>query len=368
MSNLIPYFNQVLIISPEPWDGHFVSKHHYAVTLSKTGSHVYFLSPPDNSLSDLLVKKTKYTNLWEIKSPKLTKGLRFYPSFIRRMIENKWLKSLEQKIGSKFTTIWLFENSRFYNMGFANNRLKIYHQVDLNQNFHEITASKTADIVFCTSDIIKNVLKAHCRYIYKIHHAVANFDVSKLANMYKDMITKDIINAAYIGNLRMGYLDVELLLNVVKSFPHVIFHFVGTCNKDEPLYLACTGLDNVKWWGRVDSSDIPSILNSVDVLLLTYQTAHYKDQSSPHKVMEYLASGKVTVATYTDEYKDKSELLEMVDKNSEYLSKFDTVINDLVNYNSTEKQKIRKTFANEHTYEKQLSKIVFHLKTNNLIN
>jgi len=367
MSKLTSAFKQVLIISPEPWNGHFVSKHHYAVTLAETSSQVYFLSPPDSSILKPEIKPTKYRNLWEIKAPKVAKGLRFYPSFVKRSIEKQWLNKLERNIGSKFTTIWLFENSRFYDLKFAQDKLKIYHQVDLNQNFHEITAASTADLVLCTTDYIKEVLEPHCKHIYKQHHAVACYNETKLSNKYTDLADNKI-NAAYIGNLKMSYLDVDLLTNVVKAFSHVTFHFVGTCNKNEPLYLACTGLDNVKWWGRVDSSEIPSILNSADVLLLTYQAAHFHDQASPHKVMEYLASGKVTVATYTDEYKDKRELLEMVDKNSDYITKFDEVVNNLVQYNSKENKSLRKSFANAHTYSKQLDKVISYLKTHKLIN
>jgi len=189
-----------------------------------------------------------------------------------------------------------------------------------------------------------------------------------LPENYKQLINTKNINAAYIGNLEMKYLDIELLVSVVKNFPQVIFHFVGTCTKKEALYSACEGLDNAIWWGRVDSSVIPAILNNVDLLLLTYQAAHYHDQASPHKVMEYLSSGKVTVATYTDEYKDKRELLEMVDDNRDYLSKFNDVIKNLVDYNSAEKQNQRKNFAKEHTYSKQLNKVVSYLKLHDLIN
>ncbi|MFK5894852.1 MAG: glycosyltransferase [Pseudomonadota bacterium] len=367
MKALIPNFENVLIISPEPWDGHFVSKHHYAVTLAGAGSHVYFLNPPNKSSQQIEIKPTKYTGLWEIDAPQVKKGLRFYPAFIRRRLEQKWLRVIEKLIVKEFTTVWLFENSRFYDMKFAGNRLKIYHQVDLNQNFHEIAAAKTADLVLCTTDIIKEHLAPHCQCIYKQHHAVSMYDMKLLDKRYSCLIDKEKVNAAYIGNLKMGYLDVELLSNVVKDFPQVDFHFVGTCSKNEPLYIECKDCINIKWWGRVDSSVIPSILDNVDVLLLTYQEAHFQDQASPHKVMEYLASGKVTVATYTDEYKDKRHLLEMVDHNNDFMERFDAVINNLSGYNSPERQKERKLFAQKHTYEKQLKKIVSYLKQEKLL-
>ena len=74
----------------------------------------------------------------------IVKGLRFYPKKIRNFTEKKWLEKLEDKIGQRFTTVWLFENSRFYDMSFAERRLKIYHQVDLNQNFHVREAASSS--------------------------------------------------------------------------------------------------------------------------------------------------------------------------------------------------------------------------------
>ncbi len=57
-------------------------------------------------------------------------------------------------------------------------------------------------------------------------------------------------------------------------------------------------MDNVKWWGRVDSGYITCILKQSDILLLTYKAEEYREQlASPHKLLEYLNSGRVTVAT-----------------------------------------------------------------------
>jgi len=372
MSTLPPDFKQVLIISPEPWNGQFVSKHHYAITLAESGIQVYFLNPPKETCHNLEVNKTYYSNLWEVNSPQVVKGLRFYPKYIRNLIEKKWLNKLEAKVGKKFTTIWLFENSRFYDMNFAENRLKIYHQVDSNQNLHIKKAASTADICFCTTDFIKNKLKIFNKQVYKIHHGVSSSKSEKHLNKNQlSLLLKNQQNVVLIGNLDIKYLDVNLLESLITKHLHISFHLIGGFNEQGFCYSRCGKLKNALWWGKVDSEMIPVILSHCDVSLLLYKAETKFDieqLASPHKVMEYLASGKVNVATYTDEYKDKRELLEMVDKNSDYISKFNDVINDLVHYNSVENQSMRKAFAKEHTYSKQLTKIFSYLKTNKLIN
>ena len=82
--------------------------------------------------------------------------------------------------------------------------------------------------------------------------------------------------------------------------------------------------------------------------------------------MEYFASGKVIVATYTDEYMDKRHLLVMTDSNEEYLTKFGEVIRDLEIYNSPEKKAERVAFARENSYPNQLEKISTILAENRL--
>jgi len=354
---------QILIISPEPWNGHFVSKHHYAVTLSQEGYDVYFLNPPVHPLKEINIQKTKYENLWEVSAPQVAKGLRFYPKILRNYVEKKWLEGLEKHIGKKFTTIWLFENSRFYDMDFAGERTKIYHQVDLNQNFHVKIASKTADICFCTTNYIMDEISLYTKKIYKIHHGVELVKNSlELSEIQQSYFKKKSIHIVYIGNLDMKYLDVDLLVNVVEKYENIQFHFIGGYTNETPLYQQLKEKQNICWWGKIESERISTVLNLCDVLLVSYQTRYFVDQASPHKMMEYFASGKVAVSTYTDEYKDKRELLEMVDASSEYLERFDEVVNDLAFYNSNEKQKMRRTFSKEHSYEKQLEKIEEYLK------
>jgi len=347
---------RVLIISPEPWDAHFVSKHHYATTLASQGASVYFLNPPTDT--KLKVERSRYDNLKIVSYPKIAKGLRFYPKVVRVYLQKRWLHKLEKHIGIEFDTIWLFENSRFYDMGFAGDRLKIYHQVDLNQNFHIKEASLSSDICFGTTDYIVDEIKKYNSNVYKIHHGV-NLSPKRVSLLkeQRDNFSKTNINATYIGNLSMLYLDVKLLKEVILSSPDVIFQFVGGYNEETLLYKACKDIENIIWWGKVDSEYILEILSSSDIMLVAYQKEHYIDQASPHKIMEYLASGKTIVATYTDEYKDKEGLLEMSETKEEYLAKFETVIKNLNFYNSPFKQKARITFALEHSYEKQLNRI-----------
>lgn len=303
-----------------------------------------------------------------MRGPRVARGLRFYPAVLRRWLESRWLMRLEQLAGHTIDTIWLFENSRFYDMSFAGDRLKIYHQVDLNQDFHPEMAAATADICFCTTDFIRQRLLPHNPYVYKIHHGLAEFtSPAKLSMEQKAHFDRPGPHAVYIGNLEMAYLDADLLAETALRFPLVCFHFVGGYSENGPLRKRAANLKNVVWWGKVASDLIPAILPMADVLLVTYQAAHWRDQASPHKFLEYLASGKIIVATYTDEYKDKRHLLHMVDDSKNYSDAFGQVIQNLAEYNSLSRQAERRSFATAHTYAKQLDVIFRLLASHRLI-
>ena len=359
----------LLIISPEAWHSHFVSKHHYAVSLAKTGYRVFFLEPPDESLHHFIVGGVHGNpNLKLVSGPRLAPGLRFYPAILRRWREALWLKKFEEMIGYRLDAIWLFENSRFFDLRFAGDRLKIYHQVDLNQDFQPEVAAATADICFCTTDFIRERLLPHNARTFKIHHGLAaHVSQTKLSDQQEAWFDQTGPHAVYIGNLDIAYLDAELLSEAARSFPAVRFHFVGGYSEQGALRTRARDLSNVTWWGKVGSECIEAILRRADVMLVAYQAARWRDQASPHKFMEYLASGKVVVATYTDEYKDKRHLLQMVDSNADYLDAFARVIDRLDEYNSPARQAERKAFAEEHSYERQLDRVFGLLRQHQLL-
>ena len=350
----------VLIISPEFWQWQYVSKHHYAIALAQKGSKVYFLNPPNSNLKEIDIKPTKYKNLYEVNAPQVAKGLRFFPKFLRIWAERNWLEKFEKLVKEEISAVWLFENSRFYNMEFAKNRLKIYHQVDMNQNFHIKEAASSADVCFATSDYILKGIKKYNQKAYKIHHGVNLNNSCSLDEKYEKFFAKKRIRVVLVGNLDIKYLDLKLLEDTVSAFSDIEFHLVGSYKEDGSSYKALKKYANIIWWGRVESSLIIPIINRCDICVVMYKAKDEFEKaqlSNPHKIMEYIASGKVTVATYTDEYKDKRDLLVMVDDSKNYLQKFKEVIENLEFYNSKEKQELRKAFAKEHSYEKQIEKI-----------
>ena len=347
----------ILIISPEPWDGHSVSKHHYAQELARRGHQVVFYGPPEE-VGCLKLKPVadNVGRLQVLHAPKVAPGLRFAPGPVRRFLEARWLRAVENVVNSRIDVVWNFENSRFFDMRFAGDRLKLYHQVDLSQNFHPTLAAKTADFVFCTSRSIRDRLRQIRPDTCVIHHGVQEdlFDPASEAQQLPENST----NCVYAGNMSMEFIDRDTIQRCIKAFPNVLFHFFGGFAKDDPFQGELAAWKNVRLHGKVVSQRILPILANADILLVAYQKSHFADQSNPHKMMEYMMSGKVIVATYTSEYERTNDLMAMCPPDGDYVEMLGEVIRNVDGWNTPELMAKRKAFAADNTYSRQLDRIV----------
>lgn len=351
---------KILIISPESWGQNHVSKHHYAIELSKNNK-VFFLNPP----SSFFEIKSIFSTLLIVDYKPLFKGLRFIPSFLSALMIKIEVLLLEKKLNTKFDIIWNFDSSRFFNLSFLPDRLRIIHIVDYIENFQLGPLSKTCDIGFCTSKFILEKMQNFNDTVFNIGHGVSLKRIDDEIKRFEN--DKEFINrVAYVGNLSIKYIDWEIIYELVKENPLVAFYFIGpegesnlgnTSNVDEYLFEIKT-FPNAFFTGSINADEIIPKLKGIDILLLIYRSHEYFEQlANPHKVLEYLATGKTILASWTEEYKNHPTLLEMTDSNEEIPLKFNEIIRNLDDYNSPEKQAERIVFAKAHTYKKKIQQI-----------
>ncbi|HAA10312.1 MAG TPA: hypothetical protein DCE41_00925 [Cytophagales bacterium] len=341
----------ILIISPEPWGKSFVSKHHYAVQLAKQGNQVVFMGPPTQ---DYAMGAGPVDGLLLAEYPGFVKGYRFFPKPWRQYWLRKTTHRLEKLANCTFDVIWSFDNSVFFDLdSWGNQKLTISHIVDLNQDFETARAASSADICFCTTELIRERLSKYNAKAYKIHHGYALPQHQTPISLPGEQATK----AIYIGNLSMPYLDWSLLRRVVEENPQVDFCFLGPDGRSNLIAQATPSPDreqikkasNAYFLGEVPASEVFGHLLGADVCLVAYQEAHHQDQASPHKIVEYLASGKVVVATYTAEY-DSADVLNMAKTNADFPVVFRDTLSQLDQHNGPERSAERQAFAKARTY------------------
>lgn len=350
----------VLLISPEPWDGHFVSKHHYARELVRRGHKVLFHGPPVTTGPIRLEPVAEAQgDLSVLHAPRVVPGLRFLPGSLRRAMDARWLRQVERLAGATVDVVWNFENSRFFDMGFAGQRLKIYQQVDLNQNFHPDTAAATADLVIALSAPIAQRLKSAAPELIRLTHGhAAHPPTGCLPEGVAASFSTAPPNVVMVGNLDIVYLDVPLLAQLVAAHPEVRFHFIGTCSTASKLHAATTAAANVVFWGRQPAHNLPGFLERADILLIAYLADQHLEQlANPHKMMEYLASGRCVLATRTLDYEDQPDLIEIATDRADYARRFAAITAEPSIWNSPERVARRRAFAADNTYPRQIDRI-----------
>lgn len=362
----------IFLISSELWGKLFISKHNYAIALAKRGNKVYYFNPIDHSLrpGTLRVEPSgHHPNLLIVHSrPLFPMWFKFHARILFDRLIRWHVKWVQRKLGAKPDIIWDFYCSYLYDdLSAFGASLSIFQPVD---QLADEVRNKKADVVVSISDNLLNQYYRKDVPSIKVNHGLGEAYV-QLAERAPVTAINDPVKAGYIGNLSIDSLDRETLLKTITMNPQVQFHFIGPVtmkennlghNSDENEFNRFIGQlraqKNVVLYGAKTQQEIAAMLDSFDVLLVCYKaTPTYKNDNT-HKVLEYLASGKVVVSTYLSAYAG-SELVVMspADRNEEWPAVFAKVIADISAYNTPALQERRKSFAAENSYERQIQKI-----------
>lgn len=351
----------------------FISKHHYAVALSKLGNDVFFLNSPDKTgalrSGEIRIEQSEYERL-HIVNHRL-----YYPYIIKH--KAKWLhdllfirhvRNIYRSIGKHVDVIWSFDYSNSLPLtAFPQSTYKIFMPVDEPQKPHGILAAKSADIIFSVTNEILDKYDG-----YKVPKMFVNHGVSdEFIGVAKSNATPGF-NVGLSGNFLRKDIDWTTLYEIVSKHKEITFNFYGAFNK-AGANVSDANMDhiddhrekvqnaaNTKVHGIVGTGDLAASLNSMDAFLICYDID--RDHSSGtnyHKVMEYLSTGKVIVSNNITTYSNRPDLVIMPkERNNQNLSAlFSEVIAQVDEYNVMDKQVARKGYARDHTYTNNIKRI-----------
>jgi hypothetical protein len=285
------------------------------------------------------------------------KALRFFPNVLQKLLIKKKFEELERLCNAKFDLVWSFDNSVFYNFkALPDSVYSISHIVDYSQDFEFEKSSKTADLCLASSKYIVKKQKQYNLRSYIIGHGFNKVNGHSTSFKLKG---RGRINCGYAGNLDIKYIDWVLVEALINDFADIDFHFAGQWSSESE-FQHISKRPNFYFYGKLPSDELPIFYENLDILILTYQYDKYPEQlANPHKMMEYLGSSKVILATWTNEYEDlaSQEVIKMAKTREEYLVYFKLIIENLDDWNSANQSEKRKAFALNNTYLKQIEKI-----------
>ncbi len=367
----------ILILSPQSWGKMFLSKHHYANELARRGNKVYFLNPPRQEQDGKGAFITIFPSGSEDNLLLIDHGLwfpykmKFHVLPLFHWLMRSHVKKILKAIGQPVDIIWSFDLGNlypFYQFGRA--PYKLFHPVDEPLNQAAINSGKGASVIFSVTQEILDKYAAFDGLRQVVNHGLSE-EFLEGVDPYR---TPGIpLRTCLAGNLLRPDLDRDILLQIVRENPAVLFEFFGSYTnsqsniggQEDPSTVnfinALQTQKNVRLHGAVSTGALAKMMREMDLFLICYDVK--RDQSrgtNYHKIMEYLSTGKVVVSNNVTAYKGQPELVQMVaerEHNRQLPVLFKQVLNDLAHFNDPSLQKKRISFAAANTYQKQLDRI-----------
>lgn len=363
---------KILILSPQSWGTMFLSKHHYAIELSRAGNLVYFLNPPmnDSAIRGIKIKSIQeYPNLhiidqefpWWIK-------LKFHLPVLFKWIMRFRVNNIVKKIGQP-DIVWSFDLGSYYPLSYFKKPFKIFHPVDEPLNQAALDSGKGADVIFSVTEEILEKYSMYACPKFFINHGISNDFLNAFIPFYS---VNSPIRVGLSGNFTRPDIDWKNVTNIIKSHTELHFNFYGSYKSNQSNIAGNSEhsdsyiqelihLENVIFHGPIPSHKLAQELQGIDVFLICYDIK--KDQSKGtnyHKVMEYLSTGQVVVSNHITTYSKRNDLLALSqdrDQNSDLPALFNQVVNNLDYFNSQENRSLRHHFAKSNTYFEQIKRI-----------
>ena len=330
---------KILIISPQTWTNHYISKQYYAMHLSKMGHEVFFLNPFTSIFNKNLllykIKKKRQINI-KILDIKI-----FCPKIIKKISKRLFLYFLKFSIylfhkfySIKFDIVWNFDQDNYEVTKYFQSKKKIIHIVDPikdKKNFYNM--SKRIDLIIFIDIFfkIKNLAKKNLI----IPHGLNFFFVKSLKK--KIIQTNKPKKIGLYGNFLSGRFDLINIKKIIDNNEFLLFYFVGFNHTKHPYKNTILEAENfqiiselkkkknVFFINNNNPRDLPKILKKIDIFLTILKPEY---NINAHKILEIISTGKPMISSYFKYYKNNSELIYYPKNHSE--KEFQKLLNKIL--------------------------------------
>ncbi|ABK45580.1 hypothetical protein Mmc1_3089 [Magnetococcus marinus MC-1] len=352
----------ILLLSPQPWAHVKISKHHYAQLLAQH-NRVYFVEPPlDHGPVGITCHPIpEQENVWQVVYRSFfPRRIRFHLPWLYKRLMHLQIQRINQAIGGTADLVWSFDFNTFPDLRAFGAQQTIFHPVDPMADPASINIGYSADLIFSVSQSILRTfadprLATKCHWI---NHGLS----APFAQLARAPLPRQAgpIRAGCFGNFSRPVLQVQALHRMVREHPNVQFHFWGPYDPAAPLIPFLQNQPHVTLHGMVDKPQLAQQAAQMDLFILAYADDGYSyDRSNAHKLLEYLATGKVVVSSLIETYRHQPMLIRApADGDDHQLAPlFAETVAQLDFYNRPTLQTQRRTLALENLYEKHLLRI-----------
>ena len=150
---------RVLQISPQPWDGIKVSKHHYAAEMAALGAQVYFLEPPNTGRGAGVTVSSVAPGISVVRYKTFFPyALKFRSRGLFNLLMRRQAHLIRRAIGKPIDLVWDFDNAyQFSDVRVFGAPRAIFHLMDAA--VAGMKGDKNADIVLSVSALLFDAVR-----------------------------------------------------------------------------------------------------------------------------------------------------------------------------------------------------------------
>ncbi len=363
---------RILLISPQPWNGLQLSKHHYAESMAARGNLVFFLEPLTKKWSSSIITKkcNHHPDIFIITAGSLFPyNFRFHLPLVFQLFLRILVHRIKKRFGP-FDIVWDFDcNHLFHSFSAWNASLHIMHPMDAGST---MPPAKKADFIFSPSPEILHTLQAkNCPSFIIPHGLCPEFEELGRMQLLQNTNQTDSkgIHVGYYGNICHHAIDKKIFCAIIRQNPEITFHLVGnheTQTDSNAGYFIqfLKSQPNVILYGVQNKHWLCQHAIGMHLFLACYKKSKEYAGDNSHKILEYLATGKPVISNNLTFYKNKKLLIMPEEDQCEcFPNLFRRSIQNLKFYNSPKFRKKRILFALQHTYSSNLEKIEHLIKS-----
>jgi hypothetical protein len=367
----------IFILSPEAWGVMRISKHHYAVELAKLGNRVFFFEPPTLMGSTRGVLIPTNEGVQRVTYKPVARGKRYVGRKLYAWMQRTQMRGFIRKLTGQPDVVWCFDQGTFDDLDIFGAALRIFHPVDHNLERCMPPVARTADLVFSTSHKILEYMCPKGTKGIVVHHGL-NVTFERFARLQLDNFENAGQPQAFGG--RIGFwgslfkesLDRRKVLKLVRAYPEYTFlcwgaskmsqnNLAGKNDAEVAEFIeALSSSPNVRLMGPGTAEDFIAEVPGLDILInIEFEYSARWDNGNPHKLMEYLSTGKPVFSTPALMYADTDLLF--VSRNDDVVSDFKNLVEAWAHWSSNAESIKRIQFALQNTYRQQIGRIESHI-------
>ncbi|SLN74538.1 hypothetical protein TRL7639_04546 [Falsiruegeria litorea R37] len=352
------------VISPQPWAGFHVSKHHYAIALADCGWRVVFIDPPTDlgSAGRIEMHATDIPGITSLRYQTFFPyKLKFRARWLFDRLMRRQARRLVTKVG-KPDLVWDFDNAyQFRDLRPFSAKTTLFHLVDDVSSPN--MGTKHADHLFYLHPSFATHAGGVVHPDHHVGHGLGRAHETAARNTDFGTPNPDQPHIGFVGNLAAAWIDWDAIEIMLTRHPQARFTFWGPHPAPDAANTALTQIvarPNAFLPGLTAPAQILTQASSVDVWLVPFIADKLLGGPlNSHKILEYLSTGKVVVMSWLDAYSGNPLVHMLPDRHSTALAEvLDQVLANLSTANNLQSMEERRAYAMARTYDQHLAHIL----------